>query len=243
LVAFLLRNFGAKQKTRSPRLYTAMAKMEEGDKEQFLQLTDKYSMTSIIDEYPEWLIDDARKRILQEVRFLVRNIIQANSIYPTNESEFNDRRRYQTAAIGNCEQLIQELQFIADVIDVDLNKFMPYVDLIDREVALLKAWRKSDRRLLGQIHESEKERYIKKIEEFVFKRLGERGLINLRETVEKTAKRKNKKLSKSSLAILEGVTFLLVDMDQETEKVKKTQEELPKEKDIFDMKNAELTTV
>lgn len=82
---------------------------------------------------------------------MIMNITAANSIYPTNESEYYDRRNYQNHAIGNCEQLLQEMQYIISVIPVDVNKFMPYTKMIVKEIQLLKGWRKSDNRILKSI--------------------------------------------------------------------------------------------
>lgn len=157
IVLLLLRDFGVKAKVRTVKAFSTVYKMTDEDKECLLKIMDRYGITSITEEYPEWLIDDMRNRVLSECRALVRNIIQANSIYPHTRGEFADRRRYQTMAIGNCEQLIQELQYVISIINVDANKYLPYVDMIDREVALLRGWRKSDNRLLTKIKENERQ--------------------------------------------------------------------------------------
>ncbi len=150
LVLLMLRDFGIKDKIRNPDFYARIHKMAEEDREKFLEITEKYNIRNILDEYPEWLINELRSRITSESRYLIRNIIQANSLYPTTESELADRRRYQTQAIGCCEQLLQEMQFVMTVIDVDVNKYLPYVDLIEKEIALLRAWRKNDTSRLGK---------------------------------------------------------------------------------------------
>lgn len=157
VVLLLLRDFGVKAKVRSVKAFSTIYKMTDEDKERLLEIMDRYGITTITEEYPEWLIEDMRDRVLKECRGLVRNIIQANSIFPHTREEFVDRRRYQTMAIGNCEQLIQELQYVISIIDVDANKYLPYVDMIDREVALLRGWRKSDNRLLAKIKENERQ--------------------------------------------------------------------------------------
>lgn len=159
-VMLMLRDFGTKAKIRSTNYFAKMYKMDEADKEKFLEIADKYDISSIVDEYPSWLIQDMRNRLQQELRFLIRNIIQANSIYPVYMFEFEDRRRYQTAAIGNCEQILQEMQYIIYVLDVNVNKFLPFVDMIEKEIALLKAWRRSDKRLLPHIREHEAKEHI-----------------------------------------------------------------------------------
>lgn len=159
-VMLMLRDFGTKAKIRSTNFFAKLFKMEEEDKEKFLEIADKYKISAITEEYPEWLIVDMRNRLQQELRLLIRNIIQANSIYPVYMFEFEDRRRYQTAAIGNCEQILQEMQYIMYVLDVNVNKFLPFVDMIDKEIALLKAWRRSDKRLLPHIREHEAKEHI-----------------------------------------------------------------------------------
>ena len=57
------------------------------------------------------------------------------------------RRDYQNTAIVNCEQLIKELQRIAEIFEVDLNLYGPYVRAIDREIGLIKSWRQRDKKM------------------------------------------------------------------------------------------------
>lgn len=61
-------------------------------------------------------------------------------------------------AVGNCEQLLQEMQYVISILDVDVNKYLPYVDMIEKEIALLRAWRKSDNRLLERVKQNEAKR-------------------------------------------------------------------------------------
>ena len=74
-----------------------------------------------------------------------------NSIYPINLHELEVRRDYQTAAIGACEKMLQELQYIIEVLPVDANKLLRYVDMIDKEVALLKGWRKANGKIAKRL--------------------------------------------------------------------------------------------
>ena len=80
---------------------------------------------------------------------LMNNITAANTIYPANEHELQVRRDYQNAALGNCEQIWQQLQHIDDVMyevkAIDLNKLEPTLEMLVREGALLKAWRKANK--------------------------------------------------------------------------------------------------
>ena len=74
---------------------------------------------------------------------LFNNITMANTIYAISEHEAQLRRDYQTKAIANCEQVLQLLQYMTDTLPIDVNKLRIPIDLIRKEIALLKAWRKA----------------------------------------------------------------------------------------------------
>ena len=128
----LLRDFGVRDKIRQ-------VKGEEGE------------TLTVIEGYPGWLIEKFRDSIMQILRNLMMNITAGNTIYPTNESELQLRRQYQTAAIINCEQLLQEMHYCEDILPVHVSKFLPYVEAIEFEVKLLKGWRKSNNKLNGKL--------------------------------------------------------------------------------------------
>jgi hypothetical protein len=127
----LLRDFGVRDKVRK------------------IKTEDNMEIT-IIEGYPDWLIITFRQNIMQILRNLMMNITAGNTIFPANRDELNLRRRYQTGAIINCEQLLQEFQYCADILPVKLEKFLPYVETIELEIRLLKGWRKSN----GKIEKS-----------------------------------------------------------------------------------------
>ena len=54
------------------------------------------------------------------------------------------------------------MQYVIHVSPCDIEKFMPYVEMIEREIALLKGWRKSDNRILSQIKEGKRKAPSKK---------------------------------------------------------------------------------
>ena len=68
----------------------------------------------------------------------------ANSIYPNSIEEYNLRREFQNRAIGLCFSLINELQYLLEVLNVDGDNYLNYYEMIREEVALIKGWRKSD---------------------------------------------------------------------------------------------------
>ena len=91
-------------------------------------------------------INVAKDKILKLISDLSTNVTAANSIYPTNFAECDLRRQYQNLAIT-----ITELQYIATVFRVDINKYTVYVDLLNDEIDRLKGWRKSDNKIRKKI--------------------------------------------------------------------------------------------
>ena len=78
-------------------------------------------------------------------RRLMEEITAANTIYPTTEQEEEQRRAHQTEAIIICEQIIQHLQWLVDTLPVKVGSLADIVEMINREIALLKAWRKTNK--------------------------------------------------------------------------------------------------
>jgi hypothetical protein len=132
ITELLLRDFGVRDKVRKIKTEGSM------------ELT-------IIEEFPNWLIIEFRRNILRILHNLMMNIAAGNTVYPTTPEEVVVRRQYQTAAIVNCEQLLQELMYCSDVLPIGLEKFMPFVDAVEFEIRLLKGWRKSTNKMLDDL--------------------------------------------------------------------------------------------
>jgi hypothetical protein len=97
--------------------------------------------------YYDELLEEFSRNVRQLLRSMIWNITAGNTIYPVNEAEVRERRHYQTAAIVNCEQLMQELLYCEDVMPVKVSKFMPYIEQIEFEIKLLKGWRKANNKI------------------------------------------------------------------------------------------------
>jgi hypothetical protein len=91
------------------------------------------------------LIAEFSRNIRNLLRDMLRNITEGNTIYTVYVDEIQERRRYQTTAIINCEQLLQELLYCEDV--------MPYIEQIEFEIKLLKGWRKANNKIEGLLDE------------------------------------------------------------------------------------------
>lgn len=96
------------------------------------------------DAFAEWFIADERQTVKDCLRNITECVYMANSIYPTVSEELIERRLLQDRAIGQCYRLTQELQYAIETLPVDVNKFTRFAEMIQTEINLLKAWRKSD---------------------------------------------------------------------------------------------------
>ena len=152
ITALLLRGFGLKKKIRTTEILVKMYKIEPADEQTLKSILTKYRMdSSVIDTYPEWLIEDFRDTIITILRNMRMNIRMANSIYITTRAEYDERRNCWNRAIGSCQQLLEEMQFVIETLPVDAEKFMRYVGMIEKEINLLKGVRKSDNKILGRL--------------------------------------------------------------------------------------------
>lgn len=101
-----------------------------------------------------WFIENERAYVINILRRLVGNIATANSIYPVRLFECDMRRKCQNAAIGNCIQLKQELQYVIETLPgININSYKPFSNALDKEIKLLKKWRTSDNKARRRIEE------------------------------------------------------------------------------------------
>ena len=158
LVWVLLRDLGVKPTVRSLNLMTR--RMSPEDAEQFTALADKYGVRHFVNEYPVWILDYLRSRILANCDEMVDHITSAAEIYPLNLSEAYTRRNHMTAAVASAKKLFKILELAMNVLPVDVNKLIPYALEVTRLITMIKAWRKSDNRTLKRLDEAEPARIM-----------------------------------------------------------------------------------
>lgn len=88
--------------------------------------------------------------MVEKIVKLIDYITAANTIYPQNLREAEMRRDYQTRAIITVEQILQLLQYILTTLPVNPDKFQPVTELLLKEGALLRGWRKSDNKFIAK---------------------------------------------------------------------------------------------
>lgn len=60
---------------------------------------------------------------------------------------------HQDLAIGQCYRLVQELQYAIETLPVDMNTYFRFSAQIQKEIDLIKGWRKSDNKFKRAISE------------------------------------------------------------------------------------------
>lgn len=159
MTLLLLRDFGVKDKVRTVDFYAKMAKMNDEDTETFAGILDKYNLnTKILEEYPSWLIKQFRDNILNTMYKLVYYITQGDSIQTPSSFEIcKERQVMQQKAIGCCNQLLQDMQYVMDILPIDAEKLMPYVGAILEEIEAIKRWRKRTNKDFARFKEIDKD--------------------------------------------------------------------------------------
>ena len=142
ITLLFIRDLGVKSVNRDLKNFTHNARMSQEDRETYTALCDKYHIDAEA-EWPLWLIEHYRKRMLSILDSLEDNIVTGNTIYPnTTDYEYwhNLRKKYQKLAQADCYRLLRLLQDICYVLPVDKEKIMPYVELASKELQALKNW-------------------------------------------------------------------------------------------------------
>ncbi len=98
------------------------------------------------EDFSCWFIKEERSRILSHCQDISVHIRKANSIWPDYWSEFYERRVEWDRALACCNALQDELQYIAETLPADKNKYMAIVLECETLFEMIKALRQSDNR-------------------------------------------------------------------------------------------------
>ena len=147
LIKFILKDFGATHSFRDLKTFTSKAKMTEEDKEVFKSMCEKYHI-DVEAVYPDYILDYFRSHLLNDAGEAINNVVDAYSLYPNSLYEFNIRRQMQSDAIASFCRIKYTLSTIIELFhNVNMEKYVPLVTKIDREIERLKDWRKDCNKL------------------------------------------------------------------------------------------------
>ena len=109
------------------------------------------TIREVEDDFDCWFIKRERDRVADFCQGISEHLRAANTIYPdpknpAYEAEVTERRIEMDRALICCNKLQDELQYIAEVLPADKNKFMNIVLEIQDEFNIIKKLRQSDNR-------------------------------------------------------------------------------------------------
>lgn len=105
----LLLSFGYSQKKLESHVKKVTAYIRDAnEREQKAKV-----IREMEEDFDLWFIRQEREEVLNHCRGIVQHLIAANTIYPTYTSEFEERRIEMDRAMICCNQLQQELQYLA----------------------------------------------------------------------------------------------------------------------------------
>lgn len=139
---------------RNKSRFEVFHNMQGVQKELILYLMDDFGITRNTSLGEARFLDLKFQRVINICSDIVGDLHRANDLFVTNMMEYEQRRLYQDKAIANCDVLKQELQSVIDVISgLNINKYKISIKLIDKELVLIKSWRKADIRLKKKLNE------------------------------------------------------------------------------------------
>ena len=103
------------------------------------------------EKYPQFAVDFVRNTIMNLFQELLKNIVMANAVYPTNEQDLVHRERLQNNAIELCFAIQTELNHASDMFPQQLKCLLPYADRIGQLTAQLRKWKKANKKIRERI--------------------------------------------------------------------------------------------
>ena len=86
----------------------------------------------------------------ETARSLVFNLVKADAFYPNTQRNVDERKRYMTLAIADCNQLLQDLQCLKSLSsNISLSWFETLIQDVDDDIKLIKGAR-SGVKLIGK---------------------------------------------------------------------------------------------
>jgi len=120
------------------------------------------------EQFDSWFIQNERSVLDSLLRKIIFDIDQANTLNPQYLFECDEQRRLQDEAIGLCNNLKRELAYIGSTIPANMNFIVVTTDIIDKELNLLRGWRKSCNETRAKVLEMEIKRRTKAAEKTGF---------------------------------------------------------------------------
>lgn len=103
------------------------------------------------ERFNHWLVKEECRTVATEGAKLTGSLRTANTIWPSYMAEYTERRVYMDRAMAACNVLQDELQYIAESVYADKNKFTALVLEIETLFKKIKSVRQADNRFLTNL--------------------------------------------------------------------------------------------
>ena len=162
----IMRNFGLKREKYNS-LIGRQAREKYTELQKLFERIDNYQneveKQKLLTEYPEWFITRVRENLFRYSSDLVSNISAANEILCRTKEEYIKRILLEDEAIADIARIRQEVLFIEEFLNIDLNRYMEYSEQLENTRNYLYKWKKSTVRDYDEfLHPEKKEARLQK---------------------------------------------------------------------------------
>ena len=162
----IMRNFGLKREKYNS-LIGRQAREKYPELQKLFERIDNYQneveKQKLLTEYPEWFITRVRENLFRYSSDLVSNISAANEILCRTKEEYIKRILLEDEAIADIARIRQEVLFIGEFLNIDLNRYMEYSEQLENTRNYLYKWKKSTVRDYDEfLHPEKKEARLQK---------------------------------------------------------------------------------
>lgn len=162
----IMRNFGLKREKYNS-LIGRQAREKYPELKKLFERIDNYQneveKQKLLTEYPEWFITRVRENLFKYSSDLVSNISAANEILCRTKEEYIKRILLEDEAIADIARIRQEVLFIEEFMNIDLNRYMEYSEQLENTRNYLYKWKKSTIRDYDEfLHTEKKEARLQK---------------------------------------------------------------------------------
>ncbi len=162
----IMRNFGLKR-GKYNSLIGRQAREKYPELQKLFERIDNYQneveKQKLLTEYPEWFITRVRENLFRYSSDLVSNISAANEILCRTKEEYIKRILLEDEAIADIARIRQEVLFIEEFLNIDLNRYMEYSEQLENTRNYLYKWKKSTVRDYDEfLHPEKKEARLQK---------------------------------------------------------------------------------
>lgn len=141
----LIRDFGVRIKKGDFRAIQKMHNINEEDMEIVEYICKKYRVGEhILYNFPGWFLEYERKYIMDSLRKFLMHIRYADAIHVKSDKMHEYRRYHIIQARTECFLIMDEMDYIVKVYNVDMNTYLPLLDIIHYEINLLNRLEKLD---------------------------------------------------------------------------------------------------